>query len=165
MFEINYSPHKSFISDSENPTEWAVNLFLLPSTRKSWQSFCNWKRMGRPTVLLFPVRGKLQSRQCPVIIGPLNVSWNLPRCCLIGSSLYCDDLTANPHLSGWVPLPLPTSCCSQSAYSADCVCVGGGQVSPHPPPTHLLFPLQNSQPTVLSTPIPLSSHTHTHTCE
>lgn len=131
---MNYNPHKSFICDWKNPKEWAVNLFLLPSTRKSRQSLCNWKRMGRPAVLLFPVRGKLQSLQRSVFIGPLSVSWNLSRCRLIGPSLHCEDLPSNQHLPGWVPLPLPTSCCSQSAYSAAwvCVCVCGHPLLPLP---------------------------------
>lgn len=131
--------------------------------------------MGCPAVLLFPVRGKLQSLQTSVLIGPYSVSWKPSRCRLIGLSFRCEDFAANWCLPGWVPLPLPTSCCSQSAYSAArvcvrvfvrvCVCVVTLS-SPSP-----LFPLQNSQPTLLSTPIPpfltysytvFFSHTRTH---
>lgn len=79
--------------------------------------------MGCPAVLLFPVRGKLQSLQTSVLIGPYSVSWKPSRCRLIGLSFRCEDFAANWCLPGWVPLPLPTSCCSQSAYSAARVCV------------------------------------------
>lgn len=79
--------------------------------------------MGCPAVLLFPVRGKLQSLQTSVLIGPYSVSWKPSRCRLIGLSFHCEDFAANWCLPGWVPLPLPTSCCSQSAYSAARVCV------------------------------------------
>ncbi len=137
-----------------NLREWALNLPLFPSTRKSTPSLCNWKRMGHPAVLLSPVRGKLQSLQCSVLIGPSSVSWNPSRSCPIGLSLHCEDFPASQHLLGSVPLPLPTSCCSQSAYSAVCACVCLS--SPFP-----LFPLQNSRPSLLSTPIP-PSLTHSH---
>ena len=114
--------------------------------------------MGCPAVLLFPVRRKLQSLQTSVLIGPYSVSWEPSRCRLIGLSFHCKDFAANWCLPGWVPLPRPTSCCSQSAYSAAwvfvcmcvCVCVCVVTLSSPSP----LFPLKNSPPTHRSTPSP-----------
>ena len=120
--------------------------------------------MGCPAVLLFPVRRKLQSLQTSVLIGPYSVSWEPSRCRLIGLSFHCKDFAANWCLPGWVPLPRPTSCCSQSAYSAAwvfvCMCVCVCVWSPFPPPP-LFFLYKTASPPSFPLPSPLSSLTHT----
>lgn len=61
----NYHPRK--------PKRLSCKSFVSSSRIKS---LCLWERMGLPAVLLFPVRGKLQSLHCSVLIGPFSVSWN-----------------------------------------------------------------------------------------
>lgn len=120
-----------------------IKCLLFPSTRKCRQSLGSWKRMGHPPVLLSSVRGKLPSLRCTVFTHLFRAA---------GSFWLVLQTPEKTHR----PISVQLSKCSFLFPTAAAVsqqhmmCVWPPSSPPTPP-----FPLLNSHPTLLSTPIPL----------